>query len=105
MDCLTFVIIGRPYAHAKKRHHRGGMFMSVCPLCNGLTSFRLKCPFCGRTLEDTGKLENYFEPYSPYLDEEILDQTDGVGENQCIHLFHCPRCHYDKRYTVGQIDI
>ena len=77
--------------------------MSICPICNGLTQVSLSCPRCRGTLVDTGILENYFEPYSPYLDEDILDLVDGVGKDQCIHLFSCPSCHYDQRYIVPRL--
>jgi len=77
--------------------------MLICPLCNSLYQVYLKCPVCEETLVDTGILENYFEPYSPYLGEELLDRVDGVGPGKCIHLFSCPQCGYDKRYVVKAV--
>lgn len=76
--------------------------MSICPLCNGLRQVFLSCPNCGGELEDLGMLEYYFEPYSPYLDEEILDQADGVSPDECIHLFNCPLCGYERHYIVAR---
>ena len=72
----------------------------ICPLCNSLYEVELECPYCREPLADAGILENYFGPYSPYLGEELLDQADGVGAGECVHLFTCPRCGYDERYTV-----
>lgn len=74
--------------------------MLICPLCNSLYEVSLECPHCKELLKDTGILENYFGPYSPYLGEELLNQVDGVGTRECVHLFSCPHCGYDERYTV-----
>ena len=54
---------------------------------------------------DGGALENYYEPYSPYLPENILNQADGVSANECIHLFYCPDCGYDHRYVTKLVNI
>ncbi len=78
--------------------------MSVCPLCNGLMQVTLTCPRCKGTLSDTGALTNYFDPYSPYLDDTILNQNDGVGSNECLHLFTCPKCHHDYRIKINCCD-
>mgnify|MGYP000858374718 CR=1 FL=1 len=73
--------------------------MSLCPLCNGLTTPQLICPSCNEPMEDDGLLEGYYEPYSPYLPYEVLDQVDGVdSEKVCLHLCHCPHCGYQQRY-------
>lgn len=72
--------------------------MPVCPLCNGLTKLNTICPCCMIKLEDGGILENYYEPYSPYLPEKILNQADGADKDECIHLLYCPNCGYDQRY-------
>lgn len=79
--------------------------MSICPLCNGLFNFSLPCPQCGHAMIDQGILENYFGPYSPYLDEDILDQNDGVGPGQCIHLFVCPQCGFDIRQVIAHLTL
>lgn len=79
--------------------------MLICPLCNALYKVYPECPVCKGKLEDTGILENYFGPYSPYLGEELLDRADGVGEQECVHLFNCPQCGYDKRYIVRHVPL
>lgn len=78
--------------------------MKICPLCNGLKTEFLLCPHCEELLEDKGMLEYYFEPYRPYLDEEILQKIDGVESNECLHLFSCPKCGYDVRSIIQRVE-
>jgi len=75
--------------------------MKQCPWCNGIRTEELFCPNCSGKLLDGGTLESYYEPYSPYLPEEILNQVDGVSPTNCIHLFYCPNCGYDHRYVTN----
>lgn len=67
----------------------------VCPVCNSLTTVTASCPRCGGGLTDGGALENYFGPYSPYMDVDSLQQ--GAPDTQCVHLLYCPACGYDVR--------
>jgi hypothetical protein len=46
-------------------------------------------------MADGGVLENYYGPYSPYMDWSGLQQNSSEG--QCVHLLYCPACHYDTR--------
>lgn len=68
----------------------------VCPLCNGLATVQAHCPQCGGHMADGGAVENYFGPYSPYMDVSSWPD-DG---DCCIHLLYCPDCGYDVR--LGQ---
>jgi hypothetical protein len=67
----------------------------VCPICNGLQSIFIACPCCESLMADGGVLENYYGPYSPYMDWSGLQQNSSEG--QCVHLLYCPACHYDTR--------
>ncbi len=70
--------------------------MSVCPVCNGLTVEGKDCPLCGRPMFDAGLLQNYYDNYSAYLEQELYE--DGYrnnDNNHCIHLFTCRNCHFD----------
>ncbi|HAK73210.1 MAG TPA: hypothetical protein DCP36_05785 [Sporomusaceae bacterium] len=67
----------------------------VCPICNALQSILISCPSCTGRMEDGGILEDYYGPYSPYMDWPALQQTSSEG--QCVHLLYCPACHYDTR--------
>jgi uncharacterized C2H2 Zn-finger protein len=74
-----------------------------CPLCNALIDVSENCPRCGNIMEDQGRVEDYFDPYNPYLDRDLV--TMGKPTHQCIHLFSCPDCGYDSRMVVNQIPV
>lgn len=59
----------------------------VCPICNGLADYTIKCPDCGNRMEARGAIQDYFDDYSPYLDKGITQQADGVEYNRCVHIF------------------
>lgn len=67
----------------------------LCPLCNALETIRIGCPRCGSLLLDGGALENYYGPYSPYMD--VASLQDGHVDTHCVHLLYCAECHFDTR--------
>ncbi len=73
----------------------------VCPACNALTNLDKNCPVCGHQMVDGGSIENYYGPYSPYMDHGLLQESD----NYCTHLCYCPICHYDVRITLEMVKI
>ncbi|SDK21363.1 hypothetical protein [Natronincola ferrireducens] len=75
----------------------------VCPICNSLASYIVKCPFCTSKMESQGAIQDYFDDYSPYLDKEITEKLDGVASEQCLHIFFCPQCQKDKRIGIDKI--
>ncbi|BAF59913.1 MAG: hypothetical protein HPY89_05650 [Pelotomaculum sp.] len=78
--------------------------MAVCPVCNGMTGVEKKCPECGREMLDAGVIQDYYDPYSAYLEQGIYE--DGYGCNNgrhCVHLFACPECHYDARLVFKKL--
>lgn len=83
--------------------------MSVCPLCNGLTTLSLSCPNCQTYLDDQGKISDYFDDYSSYLDIDMTNMIDGAQESleeaQCLHYFYCPDCHYEEIKSVNETDL
>jgi len=75
----------------------------VCPYCNGI-SRPGPCPRCGVSLEDLGMVEDFFGPYSPYENDEIIegDYLENTGNIlTCTHLVYCPNCHYHHRIKVS----
>lgn len=72
-----------------------------CLLCNGLIKVEAKCPNCNGLMKDTGPLEDYYGPYSPY--EEISTELDPSQKASCVHLMACPVCGRDKRVEIKKI--
>jgi hypothetical protein len=74
--------------------------MAICPLCNQLETASYSCRNCSSYLIDGGRLMDYFDDYSAYLDIDGMKQYDGIksnGEkNQCPHVFYCALCGKDE---------
>lgn len=70
--------------------------MSMCPLCNGFESAHYNCEVCGNELIDGGRIIDYFDDYSAYMEIDGMKQIDGymktLSEHQCAHLFYCENC-------------
>lgn len=75
----------------------------LCPMCNALTAVTANCPVCGGWLADGGAVENYYGPYSPYM--EVSSQQQGIDDTQCVHLLYCPACGYDTRMAWELIEM
>jgi len=75
----------------------------VCPICNGMASYVIKCSDCGHQMEARGALQDYFDDYSPYLDKSITQRMDGVEGHKCVHIFYCSNCNDDRRIPVNQM--
>jgi len=67
--------------------------MNLCPACNGLTAAAPLCPICGIMLGDAGRIEEYLDPYSPYM--------EAGGTDTCTHFFECPQCGYQSAVTFS----
>jgi len=77
--------------------------MPVCPLCNGLTAVRKKCPVCRGAMIDAGLLQDYYDNYSAYLDQDLYrDGYRSCDQAHCVHLLACPRCHFDTTLAVDK---
>lgn len=77
----------------------------ICPICNGLSTFLLRCPHCGHQMESIGRMQDFLGEYSPYLSMEITDRMDNLPSTQCLHIFCCEFCNYDKRAVVHKVQI
>lgn len=79
--------------------------MPVCPVCNGLASVEKNCPGCGASMLDAGLLQDFYDDYSAYLDQDIYE--DGYryyDDDYCVHLFACPRCHFDEYVKFKRLE-
>ncbi|MGO4887515.1 hypothetical protein ACJ2A9_07155 [Anaerobacillus sp. MEB173] len=81
--------------------------MSVCPLCNGLTTINYTCEQCSKVLNDNGKIIDYFDDYSAYLDTDGMKKIDGypndLQQHQCPHLFYCDDCHKEAIVFIQEV--
>lgn len=80
--------------------------MNICPLCNALQKTEVKCASCGKPLEDCGKLTDYFDDYSAYMEIDDLKKIDGftttLSEYQCAHLFFCTACNNGEVKLIAE---
>ncbi|WHY01996.1 hypothetical protein [Neobacillus sp. DY30] len=73
--------------------------MSICPICNGLRELYQLCTHCGEQMVDSGRLIDFFDDYSPYMEIDLMKMEDGFPDTnsgqKCPHLYTCPACHND----------
>ncbi|MEH7180784.1 hypothetical protein [Neobacillus vireti] len=73
--------------------------MSICPICNGLREVYLICTQCGQQMLDSGRLMDFYDDYSPYMDIDLMKMEDGYMDTnsgqKCPHLYTCPNCQKD----------
>ncbi|CCQ97911.1 conserved hypothetical protein [[Clostridium] ultunense Esp] len=77
----------------------------MCPLCNGMTTLYRICPSCGTRLDHKGRIEESYDPYSPYRDGEDLKRTNGYYDDllhQCIHVGYCPYCNKEHLLFIQE---
>ncbi len=70
--------------------------MYICPLCNGFEAPQYTCSSCGHLLTDGGRIIDYFDDYSAYMEIDGMKKIDGfentLSQHQCAHLFYCDIC-------------
>lgn len=70
--------------------------MGICPLCNGLRSIKVNCKRCNSQMIDRGKIMDYYDDYSPYMDIDTMKMEDGYPDTfkkqKCPHLYYCSHC-------------
>lgn len=80
--------------------------MYICYVCNGLEPLNSHCPECQSQLVDGGKIVDYYDDYSPYLEQEDAQQIDGIpdsGEKQeCVHIAFCKECNQEKEIIIAE---
>ena len=77
----------------------------VCPICNDMVVYLLRCPQCGKQMKNKGTITEFLDDYSAYLDLNITQRVDGVAYDKCVHLFYCENCNCDKRIAVQRVKI
>ncbi|WP_084024307.1 hypothetical protein [Vulcanibacillus modesticaldus] len=77
----------------------------LCPVCNGLSALQATCQYCHHPLEDYGRIEQLFGPYSPYQEISDLKMTNGFIDSTihlCIHVTYCPMCGKEHLITIKE---
>lgn len=81
--------------------------MRICPKCNGLSYETYICQGCYSIMQDHGRMVDYYDKYSPYLDENITNKVDGLtaqeNEKECLHLFYCGQCEKEQYVSVSLV--
>ncbi|MBL4955083.1 hypothetical protein JK635_23275 [Neobacillus sp. YIM B02564] len=80
--------------------------MSVCPVCNGLREVYLLCANCGEPMLECGKLMDYYDDYSPYMEIDLMKLEDGYSDNhssrKCAHFYRCPGCQKEDVVIIKE---
>lgn len=80
--------------------------MGICPVCNGFMNVSLPCPNCSGSMENSGREADFYDDYSPYLPIDQMKLEDGYPadflEEECPHLFICPRCGTSKIFFIKE---
>ncbi|MFD1707311.1 hypothetical protein ACFSCZ_11275 [Siminovitchia sediminis] len=78
--------------------------MSYCTLCNGMAAERHVCRLCMGTMIDQGKVYDFYDDYSPYMEIEWNQLVDGDPQStqkpECVHLFICVVCGTSHEITI-----
>jgi hypothetical protein len=80
--------------------------MDLCPLCNGLVTRIIQCPNCHTIMEDKGKITDFLDDYSAYMDIDIMKLFDGhsksLESHQCMHYFYCSLCQHEETRAIKE---
>jgi hypothetical protein len=80
--------------------------MPLCPICNGLRELFLRCTDCGELMMESGRIMDYYDDYSPYMEIDLMKMEDGYPDtnsgHKCPHLYRCPQCHNEDVILIKE---
>lgn len=80
--------------------------MEICPLCNGFENYTDTCASCGSVMNDIGKVTDYLDDYSAYMEINLLKMVDGdlnsLENHVCIHLISCSTCQVEQIISIQE---
>ncbi len=83
--------------------------MHVCPLCNQFSQLSFTCNNCKTIMDDHGRLMDFFDDYSAYLDIEGMKLFDGYPtdqkEHSCPHVFYCEKCNTNTTVLISEYEL
>jgi len=57
-------------------------------------------------MEDKGKVTDYFDDYSAYMDIDMMKMYDGqltsLEDHLCLHYFYCPSCQHQETNSIQE---
>lgn len=63
----------------------------------------IDCSKCGSDLADQGRIYDYYDDYSAYMDIDDIKLADGIPNSshseECIHLFS-GKCGHEETRTI-----
>ncbi|KHD84572.1 hypothetical protein [Heyndrickxia ginsengihumi] len=78
--------------------------MIGCSVCNGIEEIQVVCPHCGSMLLDEGKIYDFYDDYSAYMDIDLLKLEDGdllsSKKAECMHLLVCKQCQKEIEQKI-----
>lgn len=79
--------------------------MDYCGLCNGVSVENWSCSICFGTLNDQGKIYDFYDDYSPYMEIDLNKLADGDPDSthkpECVHLFVCDTCGTPQELKIS----
>jgi Zn finger protein HypA/HybF involved in hydrogenase expression len=76
---------------------------NICPLCNNIRNYFSYCPECGSKTVNVGYIEEFLDPYSPYLSLDITQREFQHDLDSCFHALECPNCKGTFVYPIKKI--
>ncbi|KLT19153.1 hypothetical protein [Neobacillus vireti] len=80
--------------------------MSVCPVCNGFRDVYLLCAYCSEPMLESGRIMDFYDNYSPYMEIDLMKMEDGYPDtnsgHKCPHLYRCPSCQHDEIILIKE---
>jgi hypothetical protein len=80
--------------------------MSECPVCNGFREVYLLCSSCGEPMMESGRLMDFYDDYSPYMEIDLMKLEDGYpdtnSDHKCPHMYRCPVCNKEEVFLIKE---
>jgi len=65
-----------------------------------MTEHITRCSYCNVAMKNGGRIQDFYDDYSPYLSYNITDLQDGEPNDICQHIFTCPVCGNDEVINI-----
>lgn len=80
--------------------------MGICPICNGISDLEVYCKNCNYVMEEKGRLMDFYDDYSAYMEIDQLKLEDGYpttySNKQCPHLYYCNHCENEQVVLIKE---